>query len=74
MRQGYLARGDGAMSILPNGSVIDLARVNVRVFNDLRVRIDQMISDGWSVTGRDPVRLERGVQIKIVRGRALING
>ena len=62
------------MNILPAGSVIEAAAFQVRQFNELRAHIDQMLSDGWSITGRDPVRLERGVQIKIVRGRALING
>lgn len=40
----------------------------------MRARIDQMVKEGWSIAGRDPVRLERGVVILQVRGRALIDG
>jgi hypothetical protein len=30
-----------------------------RIHHALRARIDQLISQGWSLSGRDPVRLER---------------
>ena len=45
-----------------------------RKYHDLRARIDDLIAQGWSITGRDPVRLERAPRVLIVRGRALING
>ena len=45
-----------------------------RKYHDLRARIDDLITQGWSITGRDPLRLERGPRALIVRGRALING
>lgn len=40
----------------------------------MRLKIDQLLSQGWSLNGRDPVRLQRGNQIKIVQGKALIDG
>jgi hypothetical protein len=42
-----------------------------RIHHALRARIDQMISQGWSLSGRDPVRLERGPRIATVRGGTL---
>lgn len=45
-----------------------------RKYHDLRARIDDLITQGWSITGRDPIRLERAPRALIVRGRALING
>jgi hypothetical protein len=41
---------------------------------DMRHAIDLLLAEGWSITGRDPVRIERGAQAKVVRGRALIDG
>lgn len=41
----------------------------------MRERIEQMVRDeGWSIAGRDPVRLERGVVVLQVRKGALIRG
>ncbi|WP_339521759.1 hypothetical protein [Pseudomonas sp. EA_35y_Pfl2_R111] len=40
----------------------------------LRQRIDELLAAGWSITGRDPVRIERGVRVLQVRGGALIDG
>ena len=45
-----------------------------RQYHDLRARIDDLITQGWSITGRDPIRLERATRALIVRGMALING
>lgn len=39
----------------------------------MRHAIDLLLADGWSITGRDPVRIERGPRVKLVRGRALID-
>lgn len=38
----------------------------------MRRRVDQMIMDGFSLSGRDPVRLERGTQVYEVRGGLLV--
>ncbi len=46
----------------------------MRKYHALRAHIDKMLAEGWSITGRDPVRLERASRVLIVRGRALING
>lgn len=40
----------------------------------MRLHIDGMLSKGWSITGRDPVRLELGVQVRVVRNGVLIDG
>lgn len=45
-----------------------------RVRPALRQRIDELLAAGWSITGRDPVRIERGVRVLQVRGGALIDG
>ena len=45
-----------------------------RQYHDLRARIDDLITQGWRITGRDPIRLERGQVVKVVRGRAVIDG
>lgn len=46
----------------------------MRKYHALRAHIDKMLAEGWSITGRDPVRLERGRVVKVVRGRAVIDG
>lgn len=38
----------------------------------LRQRIDKMIAEGFSLSGREPVRLERGPQVYEVRGGGLV--
>lgn len=48
--------------------------MDARKYNALRAHIDMMIRLGWSISGRDPVRLERGSRISIVRDGMLING
>ena len=41
----------------------------------MRDRITQLTElEGWSITGRDPVRLSRGHLVKQVRGGVLIDG
>lgn len=37
-----------------------------RKFHYTRKRVDEMLSDGWSLVGRDPVMLRRGEQQMIV--------
>lgn len=39
----------------------------------MRQRVDQLIACGYSLTGRDPVRLERGRSVKVVRGKVIID-
>lgn len=50
------------------------AGTSPRLLPALRSRIDELLAAGWSITGRDPVRLERGVRVLQVRGGALIDG
>ncbi|AOE87618.1 hypothetical protein [Pseudomonas sp. TCU-HL1] len=45
-----------------------------RGFHAMRKHIDKLLDQGWSITGRDPVRLERHQWVKIVKGGALIDG
>lgn len=40
----------------------------------MRARVDELLSQGYSISGRDPVRLERGRVVYVVRGEMLING
>ncbi len=47
-------------------------RADFRTNNHLRSHIEAMISCGFSISGRDPVRLERGTQVYEVRGKLLI--
>lgn len=47
---------------------------DTRVHAAMRLHIDGMLSKGWSITGRDPVRLELGVQVRVVRNGVLISG
>lgn len=45
-----------------------------RCYHAMRKHIDTLLDQGWSITGRDPVRLERFQQVKIVKGGVLIDG
>nr|WP_286948287.1 hypothetical protein [Pseudomonas sp. UBA6718] len=45
-----------------------------RKYHDLRARIGKMLAQGWSLCGRDPVRLECCGRVLLVRGGALIDG
>lgn len=40
----------------------------------MRLHIEDLLNKGWSITGRDPVRLEMGVQVRVVRNGVLIDG
>ncbi|WP_280288449.1 hypothetical protein [Pseudomonas sp. BN417] len=40
----------------------------------MRTHIDKLLDQGWSITGRDPVRLELHQRVKIVRGGVLVDG
>lgn len=51
----------------------DLSRC-IRKHHALREQIDKMVRQGWSISGRDPVRLECCGRVMLVRGGALING
>ena len=45
-----------------------------RRLHAMRRHIDTLLEQGWSITGRDPVRLERRHQVKVVRGGVLVDG
>lgn len=45
-----------------------------RKHNELRAKIDTMVRQGWSISGRDPVRQECCGRVMLVRGGALIDG
>lgn len=45
-----------------------------RVLHALHRRIDELLAHGWSISGRDPVRLERGSRVLLVRFGGLIDG
>ncbi|MFC5697008.1 hypothetical protein ACFPU0_15745 [Pseudomonas sp. GCM10022186] len=45
-----------------------------RSFHAMRKHIDKLLDLGWSITGRDPVRLEFQHRVKIVKGGQLIDG
>ena len=47
---------------------------DTRVHAAMRLHIEDLLNNGWSITGRDPVRLEMGVQVKTVRNGVLIDG
>lgn len=44
-----------------------------RSLHAMRRHIDTLLEQGWSITGRDPVRLERQHQVKIVWEGVLID-
>lgn len=47
---------------------------NNRKNNAMRARIDELLAAGWSIAGRDPVRIDSGRGFAyIVRGGALIH-
>jgi hypothetical protein len=48
--------------------------IDTRKNTAMRLHIEKMQADGWSITGRDPVRLELGVQVRVVRNGVLIDG
>lgn len=45
-----------------------------RKLTEMRARVTQIVAEGWSIAGRDPLRLQRGRAVKVARGRALIDG
>lgn len=45
-----------------------------RKYQALRLHIDMMLAEGWILSGRDPVRLERRGRVKLVLGGELIDG
>lgn len=45
-----------------------------RKFHALRLRIEQLLAEGWSIAGREPLRIARGHRVMQVRGGALIDG
>lgn len=47
---------------------------DTRKHDALRAQIDKMVKQGWSISGRDPVRLECCGRVMQVRGGALIHG
>jgi hypothetical protein len=46
----------------------------LRSNKDMRALIEKLLEHGWSLSGRDPVRLEFCGRVKLVRGGALIDG
>lgn len=50
-----------------------LAQTERRTNHAMRKRIDELVSQGYSITGRDPLRMERGRVVLIVRGGVIIN-
>ncbi len=47
--------------------------MNNRKWHDCRAYVDKLLESGWSITGRDPLRLEFGRMCKIVRGGCVID-
>lgn len=45
-----------------------------RKHHAMRERVQQLIDSGWSISGRDPLRIEAAGKVYIVRGGVLING
>lgn len=45
-----------------------------RKYHAMRAHVEQLLARGWSISGRDPVRLECRGRVMQVRGGALING
>lgn len=45
-----------------------------RKYHAMRAHIDKLIAEGWSISGRDPVRIERGHRVMEVREGVLIDG
>ncbi|BAN50785.1 hypothetical protein [Metapseudomonas resinovorans] len=45
-----------------------------RSYHAMRMHVDKLLEKGWSITGRDPVRLELHQRVKIVRGGVLVDG
>lgn len=45
-----------------------------RKYHAMRAHVEQLLARGWSISGRDPVRLECGRRVKVVRGGVLIDG
>lgn len=45
-----------------------------RKYHAMRERVQQLLDLGWSITCRDPLRIEAAGKAYIVRGGVLING
>lgn len=43
-----------------------------RKLNDTRARVDQLLAEGWSIVGRDPLTLQRGRTKLCVRSNGII--
>lgn len=52
---------------------IDLQQVERRANHAMRLRVTELVGQGYSISGRDPLRLERGRVVLIVRGGMIIN-
>lgn len=46
--------------------------MNKRKHHDTRIRIDQLLTQGWETAGREPLRLERANGIAEVRPNGMI--
>ena len=47
--------------------------VERRTNHAMRARITELVKEGFLITGRDPVRLERGRVVYVVRGGVIIH-
>lgn len=45
-----------------------------RTNHAMRLRVTELVKQGYSITGRDPLRMERGRVVLIIRGGVIING
>lgn len=45
---------------------------NTRKYHATRARVDQLVSEGWSIVGRAPLLLERGPRRLEVRSNGII--
>lgn len=51
-----------------------IAITDTRKNSAMRHAIELLLAKGWSISGRDPVRIERGPLVRIVRSGVLIDG
>jgi hypothetical protein len=52
---------------------MELAQTEQREFNGMRAHVEQLLANGWSITARFPLTLERQRQKAVVRCGVLIS-
>lgn len=52
---------------------MELARIEQREFTAMRAHIEQLLNNGWSITSRSPLTIERQGQRSVVRCGVLIS-